>query len=470
MRRITSLLLALILVLTLVPTASADENARLSYELRLTDQNGAEIEDPRTLANGDTLNVEIVLERKNFSGSYDIFGLEFRLLTTGLQYNKDGTTLRRGTEVTERKYIDGDSVGFAWYDLQQKPETIYNPTLAAQWSYTVTDASVVNLKVPVALVYLPGQTEATTPAGRAKLILDANGSQQFNDTLSGSYTSGTVVILPEPQRVGYDFLGWDDGGKIYPAGSEYTISGIVTLTAQWKEKDRDCQLTLDSNGGGAIIGNISGSYAEGMTVILPAAPQREGYEFLGWSDGTNLYPAGAQFTIDKSVTLTARWEQIPVKEPGLLDIFEGILDSVTLPGWVGPAVFWGVILVLLALALWFLRWLWGWLLLLLPLWKRDYVEYSLQSGNMTLNYTHEERRFQVSVVVEDNGRKQTLGKSEMLEAGTHLSFIPNTEGWPILERKPGIYKGKLVIQGEGWFKINDCNIKFLDKDLEDDNP
>ena len=162
--------------------------------------------------------------------------------------------------------------------------------------------------------------------------------------------------------------------------------------------------------------------------------------------------------------LTAQWEVDTGENPGLLDIFEGILDNLTLPGWVGPLVFWSVILLLLAGALWLIRWL----LLLLPLWKRDYVEYSLQSGNMTLNFTNEERRFQVSVVLDDNGRKQTLGKSPMLEAGTHLQFIANTEGLPIVRRKPGIYKGKLVIQGEGWFKINDCNIKITDQELEEE--
>lgn len=463
MKKLTSILLALLLVITLAPTAAADENAKFNYDLRLTDQNGTVVEDPRTLAEGDILNVEIVLERKEFTGSYEIFGLEFRLMTTGLQYNKDGTTLRRGTDVTERTFSDGTSVGFAWYDLLQQPETVYNPTLAAKWSYTVTDPTVVNIRIPVALVYLAGQTDAAQPTGNARLELKPIGAQNFRDTVSGAYSSGTVVTLPEPEQMGYDFLGWDDGAVLHPAGSEYTLSGVVTLVARWEEKERNCHLSLDANGG-AMIGDITGHYADGVVVLLPPPPQREGYRFLGWSDGQNFFPAGAHFTILGNVQLTAQWEVDTGENPGLLDIFEGILDNLTLPGWVGPLVFWSVILLLLAGALWLIRWL----LLLLPLWKRDYVEYSLQSGNMTLNFTNEERRFQVSVVLDDNGRKQTLGKSPMLEAGTHLQFIANTEGLPIVRRKPGIYKGKLVIQGEGWFKINDCNIKITDQELEEE--
>ena len=140
MNRITAILLAFVLAFSLATTAYAEEIPVLSYELQLTDQNGMPVENPRSLSNGDVLNVEIVLRRTDKNGPYDLYGVEFRLHTIGLEYNNDGTTLRSGTDVREENYSDGKYVGFAWYDMQQVGENINNPIVAGKWSYTVTDA------------------------------------------------------------------------------------------------------------------------------------------------------------------------------------------------------------------------------------------------------------------------------------------------------------------------------------------
>ena len=47
---------------------------------------------------------------------------------------------------------------------------------------------------------------------------------------------------------------------------------------------------------------------QGAKFTLAAAPVWEGYSFLGWNDGTELYDAGAQYTMPgAAVTLTATW-------------------------------------------------------------------------------------------------------------------------------------------------------------------
>ena len=45
--------------------------------------------------------------------------------------------------------------------------------------------------------------------------------------------------------------------------------------------------------------------------ILPAAPSKSGYAFLGWSDGTTTYDALATVTITKNTTFTAVWVRHP---------------------------------------------------------------------------------------------------------------------------------------------------------------
>ena len=46
---------------------------------------------------------------------------------------------------------------------------------------------------------------------------------------------GKNVTLVEEPRTGYTFVGWKDGEKVYHAGETITVTGNVTLTAEWKK-------------------------------------------------------------------------------------------------------------------------------------------------------------------------------------------------------------------------------------------
>ena len=46
---------------------------------------------------------------------------------------------------------------------------------------------------------------------------------------------GQNVTLVEEPRTGYTFVGWKDGEKVHQAGETITVTGDVTLTAEWKK-------------------------------------------------------------------------------------------------------------------------------------------------------------------------------------------------------------------------------------------
>lgn len=46
---------------------------------------------------------------------------------------------------------------------------------------------------------------------------------------------GENVTLVEEPRTGYTFVGWKDGEKVYHAGETITVTGDMTLTAEWKK-------------------------------------------------------------------------------------------------------------------------------------------------------------------------------------------------------------------------------------------
>ena len=156
-----------------------------------------------------------------------------------------------------------------------------NVTLTAQWTKKTF------------LTFMLGGGTGTTPAVVKEL-------------------RGTVITLPGQSgfdRTDYAFNGWSDGMTLYAAGAQYTMpSDDVTLTAQWIAK-RFLTFTLDG-GEGAIPVTIKD--VPGVYVTLPTADgiTKPKYTFVGWSDGTSTYDAGANYTVtDSGVEFTAVWQR-----------------------------------------------------------------------------------------------------------------------------------------------------------------
>lgn len=466
-RRLLLISLALVLMLGLALPVHATQtktpfqrvtaehnDATFTYDLFLTDRNGMSVMNPRELSVGDTLNVEIRLDRNQFNEpNYDSYGIEFRLLTRGLTYNNDGATLRSGTQVNRAVYMDGDSVGFAWYDMAQVGEAFANPVLAGSWSYTVEDSSMVNITVPVALIYVTGDEKEHIPVGKAWLYLDLNGGQLVGKDVSGEYTSGTKITLPEAKFGDYIFEGWSDGVYLYPAGSEYTVSGIVTLTAQWAELVRDRYVKFILNGGEFVGDDPTGHYADGEVIIIPEAT-REGYRLTGWSDGVGVYAPGDEYVVYNTVNITAQWEYAPADS----NVDDQDPDK---PGDGGGLSLMGGILGAILTAL--IGWLW-WLLLL---WKRKQVKYSLITGDVSLDFKNGDVPVEVSVVLYDGEKEYHLNKSDTVEVKHRLKFIKNVTCIPVAVIEPGTYQGKLLIHEGNKIRVRRCRIKALDKELKE---
>ena len=141
------------------------------------------------------------------------------------------------------------------------------------------------------------------------LTFNSEGGSAVADV---SGLDGATVTLPAaPIFPGYTFTGWntssDGSGTNYAAGATYSLTGSITLYAQWTPNATDT-LTFNSEGGSGV-GDVSG--LDGTTVTLPAAPILSGYTFHGWNtaadgSGTN-YAAGSTYTLTGSIPLYAQW-------------------------------------------------------------------------------------------------------------------------------------------------------------------
>ncbi len=114
-----------------------------------------------------------------------------------------------------------------------------------------------------------------------------------------------TVVKVLPSLEGYEFTGWTYDGTTYAPGSTFTMPAndaelVVT-------PNQIFSLTFDEAGGSKVS---DAKLIAGEEYELPET-FREGYEFLGWSDGIDVYPAGAMYAMPgDNIELEAKWKKI----------------------------------------------------------------------------------------------------------------------------------------------------------------
>jgi hypothetical protein len=132
--------------------------------------------------------------------------------------------------------------------------------------------------------------------------------------------TATLVVLPAE---GYEFVQWSDGVKDNPR--IVVVTENKTYTAEFKKKEAPKpEYTVTVYVSPAETGTVegAGTYKEGEKATLVAIPV-EGYEFIGWSDGTNANPY--EIVVDKNITLIANFQKKDV-----------VVDEFTITVYVTP--------------------------------------------------------------------------------------------------------------------------------------
>ena len=170
-----------------------------------------------------------------------------------------------------------------------------------------------------ATLTMPG-TDVVLKAQWARINTVSFGRSGGSGTLPKSFTgvAGESITLPESQlrKTGHTFAGWSDGTADYQPGETYIIpEGDVTLTAVWKQNPT-YTISFASGGGTGSLPADMVNEADEMVIVPDCGLTREGYRFIGWKSGDQVYQPGDFFRMpEEDLLLTAQWEAEPVQKP-----------------------------------------------------------------------------------------------------------------------------------------------------------
>lgn len=146
---------------------------------------------------------------------------------------------------------------------------------------------------------------------------------------------GTPIKLPDAPAAdtGWEFTGWlvEKETELRAAGSDYTVNGTVTITAQWKSvayTQYTWKMTTppsDSAAGEATGTPVGGG--DQITVELPAFPADDGYADVPTAGKYNVETADATCTENATETLYYTIPQTQTYES-----YKLLIDVQSLPG------------------------------------------------------------------------------------------------------------------------------------------
>ena len=145
------------------------------------------------------------------------------------------------------------------------------------------------------------------------LSYDANGGTGTMASRTGKYESVLTAASNGFTRDHYTFTGWKtSGGSVVNVGDSVTLTGNITLLAQWQEKVKFSVQYLPNGGTQTMSDTNSPYYVDALFTVLhnnflpPADTHFTGWNTAADGKGTS-YAAGVSYPISNNVTLYAQW-------------------------------------------------------------------------------------------------------------------------------------------------------------------
>ena len=118
----------------------------------------------------------------------------------------------------------------------------------------------------------------------------------------GTYEEGSVVTLTATANPGYTFDHWNDGSTQNPR--TVTVNSSMSFTAYFNHNYYTITVNANPSNAGTVSGGGAYYYGDYATLMATAY---SGYDFVGWSDGSNENPH--QVLVTGNATYTATFSQ-----------------------------------------------------------------------------------------------------------------------------------------------------------------
>ncbi len=125
-----------------------------------------------------------------------------------------------------------------------------------------------------------------------------------SENLITEFTDSIDLILPEPVKEGYKFVGWYEDIDDNLTLVNELINKDYTLVAKWEISKYT--ITYKLNGGKAE--NLVNEFTNGEEVIL-SAPEKDGYKFIGWYELVDGELVKVDKLENRNYILEAKYEQ-----------------------------------------------------------------------------------------------------------------------------------------------------------------
>ena len=134
---------------------------------------------------------------------------------------------------------------------------------------------------------------------RSYTVAFKNGSTTLQSTAVAYGTTpkfnGNTPTKASTAKYAYTFAGWSP--------SVVSVTGAATYSAVFDSTLRKYPITIDD-------GNSQTETEANYLFVLPDAPEKDGYEFVGWYNGDEkLGMPGDTITVEKSISISAKWEK-----------------------------------------------------------------------------------------------------------------------------------------------------------------
>ena len=186
--------------------------------------------------------------------------------------------------------------------------TVSNSSTA---SGTVLTVTVTGISKGVKCYYISYTYSTGGGPTTYTVTYDCNGgTSDCPENATGIEENTKINLASAPSKTGHSFGGWDDGTTTYEAGAEYTVTGNVTMTAQWTANPYTITYKAGEGSGSDVV--VNKNYGESYVIATNSFTAPAGKpNFRGWNtqaNGTGTpYSPGQNITVSADLILFAQW-------------------------------------------------------------------------------------------------------------------------------------------------------------------